>query len=389
VTALYDQWQAARQQRQDEVLDRRDQVDADLERCQSDRLAYAVQLRHNLAEIVADLQAETQLWLGQIAAQRQAKIPAMRQSLQQYAQNLERETQTKLAHLHNQREADTAALHQRLQQDCEAMQDAVSDLRLDIVQDLKKIRQRVKAIKQETAVMQAGHRQERAMMRSELMPQLAEYVDDLQAEVQESLSEVAMLRQQAAAAQQAQRQQDREALADSVDNLFDQLAAFRADLQAQRQALTESVWGGGAAVVPAPAPAARRPRWHQAGSAKPTAAPKAKAMPTPAATKPVAKAQPAAKPQAAQPRAAAKPTKPVAQPEPEAVVSTPTKATTPPLDEVVYNYLHLSPGARLTEIESELGINRFQAVDALRSLMEKDLIVKDNRTYHVQEEAVL
>ena len=50
------------------------------------------------------------------------------------------------------------------------MQESVSDLRLDLVQDLKKIRQRVQAIKTETALMQAGHRQEQAMVRAELLP---------------------------------------------------------------------------------------------------------------------------------------------------------------------------------------------------------------------------
>jgi hypothetical protein len=392
VTALYEQWQAARQQRQDEVLDRRDQVDADLERWQSDRLAHAVQLRQDLAQMVTDLQAETQFWLGELAEQRRASIPLMRQSLQQYAQNLQHETQARLTHLQDQREADTNALKQKLRQDCRAMQESVSDLRLDIVQDLKKIRQRVQAIKKETAIMQAGHRQEQAMVRSELLPQLAEYVDDLQAEVQESLAEVAVLREQAAAVQQAQRQQDRQALADSVDELFDQLAAFRQDLQDQRQALAESVWGSGAAVENPPQPVAKRvsrprpaPARPEPTKAKPTAMPTAAAKSV-AATKPTAtaKVRPAAKPPAP-----VQPAKPEVKPEPEVVVSAPTRAKTPPLDEVVYNYLHLSPGARLAEIESELGINRFQAVDALRSLMEKDLIVKENRTYHVQEEAVL
>jgi predicted transcriptional regulator len=61
----------------------------------------------------------------------------------------------------------------------------------------------------------------------------------------------------------------------------------------------------------------------------------------------------------------------------------------PSLEEVVYNYLHLSQGAHLSEIETELGINRFQAVDALRSLIQKDLVIKQDRTYLVQEEAVL
>jgi Mn-dependent DtxR family transcriptional regulator len=86
----------------------------------------------------------------------------------------------------------------------------------------------------------------------------------------------------------------------------------------------------------------------------------------------------------AKPQATATTTAPVAV----ALESPP--AQSPPLEEAVYNYLHLADGARLIEIESELGINRFQAVDALRSLMQKDLIIKEkDRTYHVQEEAVL
>jgi hypothetical protein len=331
--------------------------------------------------MVADLQTETQFWLRELTEQRRANIPRMRQSLQQYAQTLQLETQAKLTHLNDQREADANALRQRLQQDCQAMQESVSDLRLDIVQDLKKIRQRVQALKKETAVVQAGHRQEQAMVRSELLPKLANYVADLQAEVQESLAEVAALRHQAAETQQAQRQDDRQALADAVDDLFDQLADFRQDLQAQRQALADSVWGDGAAVVSVPKPAARRPRANRAVPAKPETA----------KAKPASRAAMSANPQPG-PKSSVttKPAaKPVAKPEPEVVVSAPAKAKTPPLDEVVYNYLHLSPGARLAEIESELGINRFQAVDALRSLMEKDLVVKENRTYHVQEEAVL
>jgi regulator of replication initiation timing len=385
VTALYEQWQAARQQRQDEVLDRRDQVDADLERWQSDRLAHAVQLRQDLAQMVTDLQAETQFWLSELAEQRQASIPVTRQSLQQYAQNLQLETQAKLMNLQEQREANSAALRLRLRQDCQAMQESVSDLRLDIVQDLKKIRQRVQALKKETAILQAGHRQGQAMLRSELLPKLADYVDELQAKVQESLAEVSALRHQAAVAQELQRQEDRQALADSVDDLFDQLAAFRQDLHDQRQALTALVWGNGVAVADAPKPTVRRSRANRAAPTKPAVA-KAASSTQAAPAKPAAK--PKTQPVANTPTPK-QPAKPVAKPEPDVVVSAPAKAKTPPLDEVVYNYLHLSPGARLAEIESELSINRFQAVDALRSLMEKDLVVKENRTYHVQEEAVL
>jgi len=387
VTALYEQWQAARQLRQDEVIDRRDQVDANLARWQADRLAHAVQLHQDLTQMVADLQAQTQGWLRQVAQQRQDRSPGLRQSLQQYARTLQAETQTQLADLQAQRQTKTLLLQQQLRQDCQARQDTVSDLRLDIVQDLKTLRQRVNAIKQETEAMRAGHRQEQALMRSDLLPQLATYVETLQAEVQDSLATVAALRQQAARAHQAQRQQDRQALALAVDKLFDQLAAFRQELQVQRQTLTAGVWGHGNNATNLPQPASRRPRAaSRPVPAKPTAA---NAKPAPKPTAPV-KPKTAVNPQpTAKPQARANPAKPQAKPEPEVIISTPSKGPTPPLDEVVYNYLHLSPGARLSEIEAELGINRFQAVDALRSLMTKDLIIKTDRTYHVQEEAVL
>ncbi|NJL45125.1 MAG: hypothetical protein HC922_03930 [Leptolyngbyaceae cyanobacterium SM2_3_12] len=67
MSALNEQWQAARQQRQSQVVERRDQVNASLGRWQADRLAHTVRLRQDLGQVVADLQAETSLWLTQIS----------------------------------------------------------------------------------------------------------------------------------------------------------------------------------------------------------------------------------------------------------------------------------------------------------------------------------
>jgi predicted transcriptional regulator len=75
---------------------------------------------------------------------------------------------------------------------------------------------------------------------------------------------------------------------------------------------------------------------------------------------------------------------------PVAVAEPPiAKPDSPTLEEVVYNYLHLANGARISEIETELGITRFQAVDALHALIQKGLIVKQDRTYLAKEEALL
>lgn len=79
--------------------------------------------------------------------------------------------------------------------------------------------------------------------------------------------------------------------------------------------------------------------------------------------------------------------------EPVGVATTPAvvaaSSAPPSLEEVVYNYLHLAQGARISEIETELGITRFQAVDALHALIQKNLIVKQDRTYLVKEDTVL
>jgi hypothetical protein len=52
----------------------------------------------------------------------------------------------------------------------------------------------------------------------------------------------------------------------------------------------------------------------------------------------------------------------------------------------VYQYLSASQGARLTEIEVALDINRFQAVDALRLLIKKGLVTQRDRVYLIHVE---
>jgi transcription initiation factor IIE alpha subunit len=364
VTALNDQWQAARKLRYDEVMHRRSQVNDDLQRWQTDRLAHTVQLRQHLNQMYRDLQDETTLWLTQAAQQRQVRAQQVRQSLQDYVQQLRAESQAMMAQLEADRVDATIALQQKLRQDCQAMQEAVSELRLDISQELQQIQRRVKAIKRQSAVDRAGYRQEQAMRRSELLPELADYVADLQVQVKASLEDMATVHQQAAAVQRQQRQQDRQALTAEVDQLFTQLSEFRKDLQAHREAIAMGVWG----TLPEKPLATGHPVVAQPAVAK-------------------AQPKPVAKPAMVTPPASPAP---VPVPVAVAVAAKPEKPQSPSLEEAVYNYLHLSEGARLIEIESELGINRFQAVDALRSLIQKDLIVKEkDRTYHVQEEAVL
>lgn len=407
MTALYDQWQAARQLRQSEVVNRRDQVATDLEGWQAERLAPAGQLRQDLDQLMADLRANTTLWLAQTTADRTAQILPRQLARQDYIQQLQAETDVLLANYQADRQISAAEVRQKLEYDCQVLQVTVSELRLEIAQELRQVQQRVTEIQAQTAVDLAGYRHNQAMVRAKLLPQLTAYVEDLQVQVQATLKDLTVVRQQAAVVNQEQRQSDRAALSTSVDAMFDELADFRHQLQAQRAQLSHIVWGGTpvAPAAPATRPAATRPAVTSV-PARSAAKLAPKTTPKPAAAKPVANVAPAKA--VSPPARAAVRSAPVATvmapvaPAPVAtapvapapVVAPAAVAVAPPpeppsLEEVVYNYLHLSQGARLSEIETELGINRFQAVDALRSLIQKDLVIKQDRTYLVQEEAVL
>ena len=58
-------------------------------------------------------------------------------------------------------------------------------------------------------------------------------------------------------------------------------------------------------------------------------------------------------------------------------------------EEKVYHYIESMQGARLTEIESAMGISRFQAVDTLRSLIQKGLVTQRDRVYRIQEDFIV
>jgi hypothetical protein len=151
-----------------------------------------------------------------------------------------------------------------------------------------------------------------------------------------------------------------------VEALREEFAVYRQQMRDFRNDLRQSVWGDAvpqAASATAPKPTLKS---HQ------TSARKSRAKAKPAATKPAA------------PKANG-----ATAPAPAAKQAAPAKSAVP-TEEAVFEYLQdHNDGARLTEIESTLGINRFQAVDALRSLIQKELIVQKDRTYRIQEEAVL
>lgn len=329
MAALRDQWEAARKARQQEILQRREAVLEELAYCQQIREADAATVRTSLADYYASVRDETNLYLAQIEQQRRAMAKRTAEQLRAFDAEL--------------REA-VAELRTANQAECIDRQLA-------------------------TQKVLAGHHRDRAVMHSRQQQVLSDYVNELQMVVADYLTEIAENRQAMAVVDQAQRHRDREIPTQAVQTLRDDFAIHLQQIRDFRENLRQSVWGDAvsdAAPAATPTKAPTTPR--KAPSRQPRA--KAKAAPTTHKTK----------------TATTDDTKASA---PAAPKSAPAKSTIP-TEEAVFDYLQAhNDGARLTEIESTLGINRFQAVDALRSLIQKELIVQKDRTYRIQEEAVL
>lgn len=100
------------------------------------------------------------------------------------------------------------------------------------------------------------------------------------------------------------------------------------------------------------------------------------------------KAKPAASKAPQKASAPAKSTAPKVAPAKQAKAAVvENSALSVPHEKEVYDYVQNNHGARLAQIEETLGISRFQAVDALRSLLDKGILVKRDRDYLTQEDS--
>lgn len=70
-----------------------------------------------------------------------------------------------------------------------------------------------------------------------------------------------------------------------------------------------------------------------------------------------------------------------------AVADSPEAQVGIPYEQAILNYLSQTKGAKLTELEKALNLDRFQAVDSLRLLVEQGKIVQRYRLYFLKEDA--
>jgi arsenate reductase-like glutaredoxin family protein len=215
-------------------------------------------------------------------------------------------------------------------------------------------------------------RDRRRTQAEQLKVELETFVQALQQETAEFMALTTMERETMADQLRRTLQADRIARTAQVQTMFAQFARFRTDLQRYRTQLQTTVWGNSKDPLP---PAASEEVSISEKNLKAILDRLAEATP-PAPAAGVGTAQ-----------VGSAPVGNARNGSPVALASVPAATPEQPIssEEQVYNYLYQTHGARITEIESSLGINRFQAVDALRSLIKKGAVTQRDRVYLVQE----
>lgn len=322
-----------------------------LEALQAQRQAQASQQAQALSAYVTNLQQQVQMFLQVQADERQQQAMVLMQQLDDYVRSLQQQSAEFLAATTAERMRMSQELHQDLQDFHGLLTSTVATMRQVFQQQNSARQSEIQALAIQTQDLIANFHDDRMLMQVQITKDLADFVDQLRIDVANAISQLHQKRMVAA------------------EQLSQELQTFRENLRS-------IVWGD--------------------GTTQPLSSPVAKFVtpkPSPLATEPVAPvahsvAVPSAPPPVAAPMPPVSSSAPV-EPEPTPVSPVPPTATSEPftrsrVEQQVYEYVQTVQGARLTDIESAVGINRFQAVDALRSLMQRGAITQKDRVYLAQ-----
>ena len=241
---------------------------------------------------------------------------------------------------------------------------AIAERQADIQQTVRRVQKYVDELQVFAKETSVEYSSRGVVVPSDSAPPLDQCVDKLEASVAEYLNGLAKKDQKATVQNWEQHQSNRPETDDEAQASRDGYVAHKQDKQAFGKTLRQSVWGD-------------VPEW-KGNIAAASSLENAKTLPH----KHQSPTQAELTPQSAQKLNASELDRPATT---SSVSSTPSSVP----EQVVYGYLQThSKGARLAEIESSLGISRFETVDALRSLIRKELIIQDNKTYHLYKGSV-
>ncbi|NJR37934.1 MAG: hypothetical protein HC781_02660 [Leptolyngbyaceae cyanobacterium CSU_1_4] len=376
MSSLKASWQTQKNQRQQELLQRQQQVRKSLNRYQQERQAKAAVLRHDLNLFQQSLQQETQDFLIDVSLDRQLRSEQVIHQLHAFTQALQQQT----ADFLEVTAADRSLMSQELTQDLSAFHAGLNHS----VQVLRKnLHVQMEHLHSETQVFLKKCQAQRQQQQLDLMQSLAIYIASLQEQVQTYLAELELGRQERGQQIRQMLQESRDRRLTETAELFQQFSEFRTELRSYCDRLHETVWGKSQAIQPLES-TLQKPAMLRSDRAT-----KAVSAPVPV-TQPVAQPSKLSATQILSnpPLVTVAPIKAVAvaphQPVPSAL-----QQDDELLEQKIYSYIKQIEGARLTEIQSALGINRSQTVDSLRALIKKGLITQRDRVYLAQEEISL
>ncbi|GAB4302142.1 MAG: hypothetical protein Fur0025_42770 [Oscillatoriaceae cyanobacterium] len=347
--ALYDNWVAQRHRRIELTRSRQHQVGGELRSLQAVRQDTAAQVRAQLDDFTAKLRQQRQHLARQsaaAAASRQQltteRHEAIGDFLRDTASRRYRQGQQQAQQL-----ADFAqTLAQKTAQFLAATQADRSLMAEQLAADLADFHAQLKTT---VATNRLSWLQQHAAMRVELKQDLAAFVSELQADVREYLQELELLAEARGRQLRQDLQVSRSDRQATMRELQAQLEALKLNLRQYAQNLRQEVWGSALSVATPPVATAPAPTPAKT-VAPPPPPPKTVAPPLPSPPTPIPPGEKGA-------------------------------GTMIPHEAQVYAYIKDTQGARLREIEDSLQLNRVQTVDALRSLMKKELIAQRDRLY--------
>ncbi|MCT7952076.1 hypothetical protein NG798_19950 [Ancylothrix sp. C2] len=353
--AFQEQWELEAKKRQAQVQARKQKIQANLAELQKQRQTKAVQVREKLSvfrenlatteesrqqeenlraakrqEFCESLHRHTEIFLTNSARDRQLSAQKMAEELESYVSFLQERTREFLEQTATNRRERAAQLHEDL---------ALFEAALAAVSEQRRQRQiELENLKEKTQEFLSVRHLERLETKAELTDKLTIFREDLRSGVQTYLQELELKRVERAENLQGFLQKSQSDRTAAVKALFSRFAEYRRQLNEYRDALQAEVWGTNAEEI--------------------------KPQPQKPATVAALKVE--------MPKKIEKP-----KSEPAAIL----KSNAVAFEVEVYHYILQKKGARLLELETALAINRIQAVDALRSLVQKNLIVQRDRLY--------
>lgn len=241
--SLKESWQEQRKLRQQELLQRQEEVRQTLGTFQQERQAKAAALREGLRLFQIGLQLDTQDFLTQTNTQRLIQAEQIAEQLRNFSQTLREQSAYLLMMNTNDRMQMSQQLFEELGKFHTNLSQSVRLLRQELQQRMQQIQADVQQIKMQTQMQLQVHHQERLQNQIQLMQGLENWMESLQRSMQSYLSELAAMRQDRAQQLQTMFQQEHDRRMTDMESLFQELTEFRAELRTFCKKLHQTVWG--------------------------------------------------------------------------------------------------------------------------------------------------